>query len=1329
MASRKHKALEHRHTVYGGTVLQPNTPIDPPMARRSSGDSSRSAITSVRSIKSIRSIRNPVDTEPVFDSDANTRASPETQRVSPLPFVDIACDLDAPVNLTAIDTEIAKETMLLRSAKSVLQNHNAAKTSAVYAQADSQYQSAQVRLEQLKKLRNSAINAPPQNNLSPLLNDSSRFSGLHRIALEVSVPHNQSPTFTAGLLLHALEDTPASQSAKLVQKANEIVDLLSAHPELRPELVLSIVAKHVQSLLLHYSPYVVAAGFRLARYLLTDASSIKAFRTLFSDYIIIKSLTRDSARSIEREQALKFVRAFPEIPDGLNELSLAVLRTIVAIAENTEDKLRIAALEFMAEILVLSPKLAASCGAVRAVLQGLIEGPFELADSLILAYLHVANHPESRQYLRIDEDFRYIVYPLLESQSTGHIHEEKLASSAKVILIILRSWTGIYACSYRNFQVIRDIVLGLKSPLKLSQEIIIDMLFDLFGIVPPKWATRFYLDGREGDNMTYDNDDRLNADGDDYRLQDPKLSTEIDIISHMTSLHLALFFECGLMNALSDFVDKDENDPTHRKASLLVSALTSLSSKVHSQEYSTKFISLGPLFVRAANIDNDNRLTSAHAVYELEGLNKALYLSNAAKTNSDDSLDQLNYHTQLLAMASMRSSKFNSNVLEPTDSAPAPDSANIIGRRSVQPSGPDDSFRAALMDTQVLSTKNYSKWNWDLISLIITGPMLNPKRLDVVIKDTKFLKRIVSFFRPFKYRFSVVKNTEKNRVIVRIGCELIDTLMSTTEGTTYLLENKLIRQIAECIAQIDPYSGISATDPLLSRERMERTLTGGYFTILGTLTNYPQGIAILERWRIFSMLYHLVELGDRDDVLIAILSSLNYTFQSHPMNLVSKCLISEHLSVRVFTTWFVGSVLIKARREWQLSSVNSTAVDLPLRDFEKAFLRLLIQQLYDMSDEVVEIAVSALTKQCEHRERLDYIVSLRPVFSHLGQVGAPLLVQFVGYSPGYNYLSEHGLIEDKCDEWFNEGIERFCDTIESNLAVAFKVPSYEQRVLRTISYKLETKSVWPHNFFRVLVKTKEGCELLRKKKYFDKAVAYVRANHAKLNSSSVIRKVKAYIWLIGAVGSVGKSGAPHVTAEVDDFEYGWGFISNKDVVPLVYDIFKNSKLLTLRGTAFYALGLFSCSEAGRKHLEEQYNWMSPSGKVGEPGLALPTDVVRELQLKTSGFETAEQIEYEAKGVALEDESESLEDSIKRLDRTGRTIVYGLIDLANHILANTAAKSLATIQAKEGKYFRDPQIFRIAMRLLGLYKYRLSIRRFILDLFRTEYVLETLTAKI
>lgn len=71
----------------------------------------------------------------------------------------------------------------------------------------------------------------------------------------------------------------------------------------------------------------------------------------------------------------------------------------------------------------------------------------------------------------------------------------------------------------------------------------------------------------------------------------------------------------------------------------------------------------------------------------------------------------------------------------------------------------DFSFRNLLLETQVLATKDHTKWHYDMILELLEGPLRNPKRLDESMRATKFMRRLLGFYQPFAYRYADLRNT------------------------------------------------------------------------------------------------------------------------------------------------------------------------------------------------------------------------------------------------------------------------------------------------------------------------------------------------------------------------------------------------------------------------------------------------------------------------------------------------------------------------------------------------------------------------------------------
>ena len=116
----------------------------------------------------------------------------------------------------------------------------------------------------------------------------------------------------------------------------------------------------------------------------------------------------------------------------------------------------------------------------------------------------------------------------------------------------------------------------------------------------------------------------------------------------------------------------------------------------------------------------------------------------------------------------------------------------------------DKSFQALLLDSQVLATKDQTKWSFDNLQELIEGPLLNPKRVEEAIKASRYMRKLISFFHPFAHRFSDLAKSKSNMRWVKLGCMLMNTLLSTPEGIRFLGEDEFMSQIMKSFAQLDP---------------------------------------------------------------------------------------------------------------------------------------------------------------------------------------------------------------------------------------------------------------------------------------------------------------------------------------------------------------------------------------------------------------------------------------------------------------------------------------------------------------------------------------------
>jgi rapamycin-insensitive companion of mTOR len=96
----------------------------------------------------------------------------------------------------------------------------------------------------------------------------------------------ESPTYALAEILQALEIEGLTPDY-YVGHANNLVELFKRHPTLKHDLVWSIFGLRMQIMLLSESREVVAAGYRMTRYAISDISSLQNIRALSTDFLVV----------------------------------------------------------------------------------------------------------------------------------------------------------------------------------------------------------------------------------------------------------------------------------------------------------------------------------------------------------------------------------------------------------------------------------------------------------------------------------------------------------------------------------------------------------------------------------------------------------------------------------------------------------------------------------------------------------------------------------------------------------------------------------------------------------------------------------------------------------------------------------------------------------------------------------------------------------------------------------------------------------------------------------------------------------------------------------
>lgn len=1142
----------------------------------------------------------------------------------------------------AVREKIAKEMKIKLGTENMLEAllaKSSKQTKEQRLKVESELNSSNRKLAQLKLQleqeiqRASTPTTPPpsRSRMSSYLRASPLRSPQAAMGFEQAQPsggfESESPTYVLAETLQALE-VVGMQSGYYIERANSLVELFQRHPTLKYDLAWSVFGLRVQMMLLSDSSEVIAAGYRLTRYAIADRDSLKTIRTFNTDILVTLSLVKKGKAILEREQALKFVRAFLDVKDGIEEISLGIMRTIVAVAEHHEDRLRNIAILTLTEIFVKQPSRLIEARGLGTLSNTLAEGSYHASESLVASFLHVLDVPRLRRHLKSSREVESVFAPFTDPFILDE-DEERLKDCAKAAAMMFKSWPGLFLLSANGCIALRSLFASLQYPSPIARDIVLELIFDILRIKPPSWSSGFLAVRRL---TTYGRAANVNAE---LTLKRPKIDPEednerFDLTAHFSSFLLSIMVKAGLFQALLDFNRNEADFSLRRKGTLLLTEALKLASRLLPASISSELQVLTELVPKTFLLDEESYDPGLSVIYQIDSINRTLNRSGVTGAT--------------VGRYANREEDFAVNSAGEANKAKYP-----IVMDEMQ-------FRTAILESQVLNSANYQKWKWDVVLSLIEGPLTNPKRLDESIRSSKFLKRIVNFYRPFKYRFSTIRNTKPNQRYVRAGCALFRTLVQDPEGARYLMESKLLRQIAECLAQVDRVSGITSTAPLFSKQSMSETLCGGYFTMLGILSQDASGIAMMERWHMFNMFYHVIELKGRPDLIRTLLGNVDFSLDSHLRVILSKALTAGTKDIRLFAT--------KLLRKY---STNHNPKDVSQSDAHWV-LQLLVTQLYDPDVVVCEVAVKILEEACHRRTYLEYVVNCRPALDHLGEIGAPLLLRFLSTSVGYHYLDGLDYITQEMDDWFLGRNDTYVGLVETSLCRAYADSSLRSGTSTDDVLGDEDAGFLPPHFYRELARTHEGCRLLKRSGHFNEFAHSVRDFRLDEEDPEALVRVKGCLWAVGNVGSMAL-GAP--------------FLEETGVVRRIMRIAEGAAVMTMKGTACFVLGLVSRSVHGIEMLKE-HGWDSAINARGDSiGYCIPKDISGLCSVSTRWSVSCGRLTYcqiqllhPATQTHAEDQNDSAERKIALDDdHTDAKVLSLLVDMGNTVLTRKTMTEL------------------------------------------------------
>ncbi|GAA6063262.1 hypothetical protein JCM10212_004996 [Sporobolomyces blumeae] len=1037
------------------------------------------------------------------------------------------------------------------------------------------------------------------------------------------------------------------QVGERIKAMDRVVDALHEHARVRYEVELT---DHLESLTSCLSDStdkdVRAATYRLLRYLVIDAIDVSKLHSHDLHFYLVRTLSRDSKHDLEKEQGLRLVRRMlsfsrlvDEPPRDRSKL-VAILRGVVAIAEQTEERLRLAALETLGELVMRDVSLVVECEGLRVVLQAMSDGPHDFSPVLALAFLGIVDHPVKRQWLRPSVDLEIVLSGFTEVQGKGSGIEERVKASALIVETFLKSWSGLIYLNVHGRQALTSLVDSLTNPSRIVRETLLDMFSNIFNV-------RKEIPTRPPGPPVSRPDEPT-----------PPATTErsrTNLLDQYSAILLLAFVEAGLVEGLAKLASNPQDASTSIRVSALIGEILDLSNRVLPARIAAQLQALPKLFSLTSSFDEmtQERLKASDTLVAIAGLNREKRIVGSQKAARED-------RPRLASAEESSQRNLQQRNLVETD------------RLRLALSVDDVTFRNLLLETGVLSTKDHTRWSFEILLEVVEGPLRNPKRLDESMRASKFMRRVLAFFHPLGFRYSDMRKSEMTAKWTRLGCSVMATLLTHPEGVQYLAEDKLLPQIAECLLQLEPLgvptNGIPA---LFSRERIEKTLVSGYFVILGEMMKTLPGLALLDQFKLFTCFYRISELRGREDLVQLIIENADYSREGHARVFLAKAMTSGFKQIRLFATQYLASLIRQATSLSPSSRCAPWQVD------------LLIPQLFDPVPEVTDLAVSILSTICQDEDTLEMVVQKRPEIEHLGEAAVGLLTQFLASPNGVTYLHEIDFIDRELEDWYEERNYRYMVDLELSLAGALQT---DIGVLPLTNFD----GTPPPHFYGQLVKTIEGCEILEDSGHFIRFCDLIRQHADLCLEPDYIVQLKSVLWAVGHIGSS---------------ENGLMLIEDEFILPDIVEIACASPIYSIRGTAVFALALMSATDEGVEMLEE-LGWESIVRPLtGPTGLCIPIDL-NDL-VYTPPWHVPE---------APLPESLRLAAPTSHVDREA---VLALANLSNHILATKASKQLAKLKARHRSHWASPALFCRAFEMIGSHHYRQSVRKYILDLFDLE----------
>ncbi|CUG06420.1 Hypothetical protein, putative, partial [Bodo saltans] len=364
----------------------------------------------------------------------------------------------------------------------------------------------------------------------------------------------------------------------------------------------------------------------------------------------------------------------------------------------------------------------------------------------------------------------------------------------------------------------------------------------------------------------------------------------------------------------------------------------------------------------------------------------------------------------------------------------------------------DAVFQTNLKESHVEHHNEPSRWNFDILLLLIQGPLRVPARVRWARDNTRFFTRILGFYKPSALKsFATLRREECTDEICGFGVAMVETLLACKEGAEMLEKSEFPKALRQMLIEL-----VEDKNPtIMTWERVGpgATKVGTVFLMmLGRFTQSANGLQLLKKYEVLKAMGDLIvklnkglegaatsvrlSSGSNDPALL--LSEVGHKLLRHiHLGSVPNYGVCEDL--RIVASHALENKISNSLRLCALSQLRKIL----WRDLSTAMrwgISRLVDTLSDASFLLVEQSFRMLASICcSSVQALDYLISLKPLPLVQSVVlkenskkwnTSSLLYRMAGRREGALFLKEAGWIQRELELWRKSENAYYCDEVE-----------------------------------------------------------------------------------------------------------------------------------------------------------------------------------------------------------------------------------------------------------------------------------------------------------